>query len=406
MALGIILALGAGAAGVAYALKRDDPAPAVVGPAAAAPMGARRILFLGDSLTTSRYWQHFGSHPDWTLTGQGWSGQRIGAVMKQADALLKKTAPTEVVLLAGVNDVWQGRSTAQVTADLAAAWAQLHAVGARVWAVQITPWGGYKGGLDAARQQVTREVNEFMLQQRGQPGGPEEVITTGELGDAGGKLRPELAADGLHLKAAGYKALGTLVERALASSSGAAFGAEEFIPAGWPANWPKAAPAIHAAAHEASDKFGVPLPILYGIMRKESVFNTKLVGYKNATTDPSSKKYSKTFRASYERNKDKRIPGGGGLTWGQMFTPDQWTAWGVCQLLPFNIVGKRYGVKAGAPLSSLYDVRAQLLCAGELLKALFDKHGDWETAVLKYNGARSYLREVLAFAEEFKAAQA
>jgi soluble lytic murein transglycosylase-like protein len=176
------------------------------------------------------------------------------------------------------------------------------------------------------------------------------------------------------------------------------------VPPRWPAGWPGAVPVIHDAVAEASATFGVPAEILYGIMRKESAFKTKLVGYKNATEDTTSPAYSPTFRTSYERNKDLRIPGSR-ITWGEKFTPEQWTALGICQLVPFNLVGKKYGVKAGAPWAALFDVRTQVMCAGDLLKTLFDKYGDWETAVLRYNGARSYQREVLAFAETFRAAQ-
>jgi lysophospholipase L1-like esterase len=375
----------------------------------------RRVLFLGDSLTASDYWKRV-TVVDGVPTGKGWPGHRIAQILAKAQPLID-ARPTDVVLLASVNDIAGGRSVDTIIADLVVAWAALRAVGARVYAVLPTPWYGYTGGKAGESRPMffadpvaapklratTAAVRDFMQQAVGTPGGPDVVIDTAALGDDRGRLLPKYSHDGLHMNGRGYAALAALVEQVLRGATPIAVGAVE--PPRWPEGWPGAVPAIHDAVDEANRTFGVPVDILYGIMRKESAFDRKLVGYKNATSDETSKKYSKTFRASYERNRNLTIKGSS-MTWGQMFTAEQWTAWGICQLLPFNIVGKRYGVKAGAPLSALFDVRAQIMCAGELLKTLYDKYGDWETAVLRYNGARSYLREVLAFAAAFRAAQA
>jgi len=166
-----------------------------------------------------------------------------------------------------------------------------------------------------------------------------------------------------------------------------------------PPDWGKPTPAIVQVVEEAAQVSGVPREILYSIIRKESNFNPRLVGYKNATN-------SETFRKSYERYKEQIIPGRNpqGLTWGQMFRPEDWTAYGLMQLLPYHVVGKTGGVKPGAPLAQLFDATKNIRLAVAYLTALYRKHGDWSKVLQVYNGSTVYVRMVLAYADEFKAA--
>lgn len=166
-----------------------------------------------------------------------------------------------------------------------------------------------------------------------------------------------------------------------------------------PPDWGKPTPAIVATVEEAAEKFAVPREILYSVIRKESNFNPTLKGYKNATN-------SDTFRKSYERYKDQVIPGRNPrkLTWGQMFAPEDWTAYGLMQLLPYHIVGKTGGVPVGAPLAKLFDPVSNIRLAAAYLSVLYRKHGTWDEALRIYNGSRVYVRMVLAYVDEFKGA--
>ena len=449
-------------AGIVERRLRGDGAAAVVGVEPAVPAG-RTVLFLGDSLTASDYWRKVAL-PEGAVTGKGWPGNRIAQIMAKAADLIAATRPTDVVLLAGVNDLAGGRKAEAINADLDAAWTAIIAAGAHPWAVLPTPWFGYTGGragearpmffadpaTAAKLRAATEAVRAFIRGRAGQEGGPVAAIDTASLGDAQGRLLANYSHDSLHMNGKGYAALASLVEAALrggtnmqttaggvftaAMFDGVLVGAElaraefgyhdsegEGVAVGydatravvgddgdinWPPGWRPAPQNVVDAVNEASAKFGVPRDIILSIIWKESRFNPKLVGYKNATTDTSSKAYSPTFQASYARNKDLRIPGGGGMTWGQMFTPAQWTVYGVMQTMPFNLVGKPDGVKAGAPLSQMFDVRKNILCGTALLATLHAKYGNWPTAILRFNGAKSYQREVLANVDALKQAQA
>jgi predicted double-glycine peptidase len=191
--------------------------------------GPRTILFLGDSLTASDYWKKI-SLPGATLRGKGWAGKQAKVVLDNSAPLLTEAAPTDVVFLAGVNNVASGQSAERVEKDLVTAWATFKARGARVWAVQLTPWYGYKFFNDAKKaptlRAVTAAVNAFMVAKQGQPDGPDYVIDTSALGDADRKLLKQYSHDGLHMNGKGYTALAMVVQNALTTAPSVAVGAD------------------------------------------------------------------------------------------------------------------------------------------------------------------------------------
>lgn len=186
----------------------------------------RKVLFLGDSLTAGGYWRQV-KLPDATVAGHGWAGQGVKKILAEALPLVDKERPTDIVLLAGVNGVASQHGAARVKADLTAAWAALKGTGARVWAVKLTPWFGYKfkktkhhaaGPISDGMKAVTREVNGWLQSVAGTADGPDHVIDASALGDADYKLRAEYSHDGLHMSRRGYTALALLVQAALAGA--------------------------------------------------------------------------------------------------------------------------------------------------------------------------------------------
>lgn len=166
----------------------------------------------------------------------------------------------------------------------------------------------------------------------------------------------------------------------------------------FPPGWGKPTPAIVETVEQASEQFGVPKDLIYSVIRKESNFNPRLRGYKHAGN-------SETYRKSYEKYKDKVIPGSS-MTWGQMFKPEDWRPYGLMQLNPYHLVGKAGGVKAGVPLSKLFDPVPNIRIACAYLAALYTKHNNWETALKVYNGSTTYVKLVVAYIDELKAHEA
>jgi soluble lytic murein transglycosylase-like protein len=160
----------------------------------------------------------------------------------------------------------------------------------------------------------------------------------------------------------------------------------------WPESWVKPSKAYLAAAAEASAKYEVPIENIFAITRKES-----------SRFSPTVK--GRQLMTSYNRVKDKVIPGSGGVTWGEKIAPEDFRALGVMQVLPFNIFGVPGLLKWNAPLDAALDTRINVLAGTRVLRQFYDKLGNWEDAIWKYNGSKIYLREVLAFREEYRAAQ-
>jgi len=205
--------------------------------AAAAPATQRIVLCFGDSLSTGNppYYKRIKLPGNGLVDGKGFGGQPINAVMNGpkgkpgAIAIMKKTHPTDVVLLAGVNDVANhmvakrsvADAIARIEKDLTNAWAKIREAGARVWAVKLTPWFGYatyfnpKASRPNDFREVTLKVNSWMDAMRGQPGGPDYVIDTSALGDEQYRLKKEYSSGGLHMSVAGQTALAALVAQAL-----------------------------------------------------------------------------------------------------------------------------------------------------------------------------------------------
>lgn len=190
---------------------------------AAAAVRQRIILCFGDSLSTGDppYWKYISTPIDTLVDGKGWGGQQVAVVLKNSKPIVAKVKPTDVVLLAGVNNIASGKTPAKIIADLQAAWDYYHAQGARVIAVELTPWFGYEKYFGKGKKtaqpfrDATNEVNSYIGERHGKKGGPEVVVRTSSLGDSYGALKKEYSAGGLHLSAAGRRALAALVAKAL-----------------------------------------------------------------------------------------------------------------------------------------------------------------------------------------------
>lgn len=131
---------------------------------------------------------------------------------------------TDVILLGGLGDILSnetaGRNARLINGDLRLMAELARARGARVIAMTLPPWGGFKG-YDGARAAITREVNAWI-----RASGPKEK-EKGDVFDAvfepgpsltcgdPDKLCPELAfKDRLHWSEAGQRAVGAALYEA------------------------------------------------------------------------------------------------------------------------------------------------------------------------------------------------
>src|SRR5436190_12748508 len=107
--------------------------PAVKSPREAPPKGS------GDETSQYAYWL-MKAHPDWEVINQGINAQRsdVIAARFEEDVVAKK--PALVVIIAGVNDVYQGRPAQHVKEQLSAMYQRARSAGIRVVAGTIIPY--------------------------------------------------------------------------------------------------------------------------------------------------------------------------------------------------------------------------------------------------------------------------
>jgi hypothetical protein len=450
-------------------------------------MMSRLVMCFGDSLTASGYWKGI-KVPDGEVKGQGWVGKRVATIIANARPQISAESPSDVVLLAGVNDIAGGRAADDVCADLKAAWAVIHDEGGahggyptQVIAVLPTPWYGYTGGKNGVGKALffnspvaaprlkamTEAVRRYIVSMLGDSDGPDLVVDTASLGDSRGQLLARFSHDGLHMNGRGYATLAGLVQAALTGSATAAGGftqtrgmtadippprttplircvergriisdvADIMTAAGadepdndsaavvtlddaalreqlgliavpeletievasgdaptlaWPPKWRLPTTEILREAKAAAEKYDVPLKIILGVIQKESSYKPKLKGGQTAVNN-------KKFRESYEKRRNDVIPGRNPkrLTWGQVFSPADWTAFGLMQVLPYNIYGK-FGIPVGAPVSALYGVKPNIQAGAAALAGWYKyvKGISWDRALKFYNGSTVYVHMV------------
>jgi lysophospholipase L1-like esterase len=183
--------------------------PAFKSPREAPPRGD------GDATSQYAYWL-IKAHPDWDVVNQGINGERSDEIAArfEEDVIAKK--PAIAVVIAGVNDIYQGRPAQHVKDQLAAMYARARVTGIAVVAGTIIPFNGATADQNACMH----EVNAWIRAQAdaglvtfadtraavAAPGNPDLLVSS---------------PDGLHPDADGYRrmadAIAPAIERVLAA---------------------------------------------------------------------------------------------------------------------------------------------------------------------------------------------
>lgn len=183
-----------------------------------------RIVALGDSTTagtpgflspleappsgrgdpTSQYtWWLMQSHPEWEVLNRGVNGERSDQIAARFDRDVLAERPTGLVLIAGVNDVYQGRTVAQVVAQLRSMYDRALHAGIRLIAGTILPYDTATGEQNVRM----REINAWIRRQSA--GDPRIAVadTRAAVSLPGNRDRLSDTVDELHPSPAGYRAV-------------------------------------------------------------------------------------------------------------------------------------------------------------------------------------------------------
>lgn len=153
------------------------------------------LIFVGDSITASGPW--VAAFPNRRVVNAGVPGYTTADLLAQLPSL-RRDQPHTYVLMAGINDLWQGAKAEAVGQRLALLRQQLASPGQRLIQVSTLPCQIRRCG--AAVLQEVDHLNRLLKRQT--PAADFLDLTPSFL-DAQG-LRPAFSSDGLHLNRAGY----------------------------------------------------------------------------------------------------------------------------------------------------------------------------------------------------------
>lgn len=186
--------------------------------------GVPRVVFLGDSITDG--WRLNEYFPGRDFVNRGISGQITGQMLGRMKADVIDLKPAAVLVLAGTNDIARGveLTTIQNNLTMIADLAEFH--GIKPLLASLLPVSDYHKDKNPAFEQTRirpperiRRMNEW-IQSFCRQRGFIYVDYYSQLVDSAGFLKAELADDGLHPNAAGYRLMAPValaaIEKALA----------------------------------------------------------------------------------------------------------------------------------------------------------------------------------------------
>jgi lysophospholipase L1-like esterase len=178
--------------------------PAFLSPAEAPPAGR------GDATSQYAHWL-MQSRPDWEVLNRGVNGERSDQIRARFERDVIAQRPAVVVLIAGVNDVYQGRPAAHVIEQLRWMFDRARQAGIRVVAGTIVPYNA--ATLDQNARM--REINDWIRLQAVSTAGLAFADTRAAVAAPG---KPDIlseTADQLHPTPAGYRAMAEAIRPAI-----------------------------------------------------------------------------------------------------------------------------------------------------------------------------------------------
>ena len=150
-------------------------------------------------------------HPEWTVLNRGVNGERTDQIAARFDRDVLAAKPVVVIILAGVNDVYQGRTVAYVTSQLRAMYYRAAAAGIPVVAGSIVP---YNTATDEQNARM-REINAWIAAEAARDPRIEFADTRAAAAAPGQPDQLAGSPDGLHPDVAGYRKMAAVLETAI-----------------------------------------------------------------------------------------------------------------------------------------------------------------------------------------------
>ena len=170
--------------------------PGFRSPAEMPPQGS------GDEKSQYAYWM-MQKHPEWQVINRGINGQRSDEILGRFEKELDIFKPQVVIILAGVNDVYQGYSAQNVQSNLESMIKMAQKRKLKIIVCTILP---YNSANNSVQKKITA-VNRWITS-AGLEGGFVPCDTFNLLNDPADPFHLRSSPDGLHPSADGYKQMG------------------------------------------------------------------------------------------------------------------------------------------------------------------------------------------------------
>ena len=168
----------------------------------------------GDRRSQFAHWL-MQQHPDWQVLNCGVNGERSDEIARRFDRDVLAARPRVVIVIAGVNDVYQGRPAAHVTSQLRAIYDRAAHAGIQVVAGSIVPYNTATPDQNARM----RAINEWIAAESARDPNVGFADTRGAVAAADDPDKLSGSPDGLHPDVDGYRkmaeALGPAIARVL-----------------------------------------------------------------------------------------------------------------------------------------------------------------------------------------------
>jgi lysophospholipase L1-like esterase len=164
----------------------------------------------GDATSQYAYWL-MRSHPEWEVLNRGVNGERSEQIRArfERDAIGEK--PAVIIVIAGVNDVYQGRPAGHVMEQLQGMYDRARQAGIPVVAGTIVPYN--TAGPD--QNDRMREINAWIRRRSETSSGLHFVDTRASVTAPGSPDMLSETPDQLHPSPAGYRAMADVIRPVL-----------------------------------------------------------------------------------------------------------------------------------------------------------------------------------------------
>jgi lysophospholipase L1-like esterase len=191
---------------VAFGDSTTAGTPAFKSPIEAPPEGS------GDQQSQYAYWL-MQQHKDWRVLNRGVNGERTDQIAARFDRDVLAAHPRVVVILGGVNDVYQGRPVDVVKTQLRAMYDRAKQAGIRVVAGSIIPYN------TASAEQNARmhAINAWIADEASRDPNIVFVDTRKAAATPQDPDRLSGSPDGLHPDVAGYRSMAMAIGPAVAA---------------------------------------------------------------------------------------------------------------------------------------------------------------------------------------------